>query len=337
MAAKKSDPLEPTDELFAALREFIRSRGPAYLTDPNVSSIGIGYKVRGGKQTKEVSIQFTVAAKAEPEALAALGTVELPATITVNGVEVPTDVLERTYRPDFRVVAEAEANDRKVRVDPVRPGVSVGHPTITCGTIGAIVYDVETGKPCVLSNWHVLHGADGTLGDTVVQPGTHDDNRNDRNHLGPLVRSYLGIAGDGAIAAVDGRAVDPAILGLDVVPEELGEPELGDKVVKSGRTTGVTHGIVRRVDTIAKINYGATGAWWRSAASRSASTRPASPPTARSAAAATRARRGCSRPPTAGPPRSSRACTSRARAAATPTSTPWPACPGRSSRSSASP
>ena len=43
-----------------------------------------------------------------------------------------------------------------------------------------------------------------------------------------------------------------------MVPTELGEPELDDTVVKSGRTTGVTRGIVRRVDTIAKIDYGGT-------------------------------------------------------------------------------
>ena len=53
-------------------------------------------------------------------------------------------------------------------------------------------------------------------------------------------------------------AFDPAIVELDVVPQQVGEPELGDTVVKSGRTTGVTHGIVRRVDTIAKIDYGGT-------------------------------------------------------------------------------
>jgi hypothetical protein len=63
MAVKKSDPVEPSDELFAALREFIRTEGSTYLKDPNVTSIGVGYKVRGGKQTKEISIQFTVATK----------------------------------------------------------------------------------------------------------------------------------------------------------------------------------------------------------------------------------------------------------------------------------
>jgi endonuclease G len=252
----KSHTAEPSEKMSAALREFIRTEGSSYLRDPNVSSIGIGYKVRDGKQTNELSIQFTVNTKATPEALGELDTKELPKSITVAGVEIPTDVIERTYHPDFRVVPEAAPDERKLRIDPVRPGVSAGHQTITAGTIGAIVYDTETGKPCVLSNWHVLQGDDGQLGDIVVQPGPYDDNRTDRNHLGPLLRSYLGIAGDGAIAAVEGRDLDPSIFELDVVPEELGDPELGDKVVKSGRTTGVTHGIVRRVDTIAKINYG---------------------------------------------------------------------------------
>ncbi|MGQ0839089.1 DNA/RNA non-specific endonuclease [Actinokineospora sp.] len=258
MAAKKNDPVTPDAELFTALRGFIRSQGARYLQDPNVSSIGIGYKVRDGKRTKEVSIQFTVDTKAEPERLEALDTALLPESITVAGVEIPTDVLQRSYRPDFRVVAEAEVDTRKARIDPVRPGVSVGHPKITCGTVGAVVFDRADGTPYVLSNWHVLNGTDGALGDTVVQPGTHDDNRTAQNRLGTLVRSHLGIAGDCAIAAVDARGLDPTIHELDVAPEELGEPELGDKVVKSGRTTGITHGVVRRIDTIVKINYGGT-------------------------------------------------------------------------------
>jgi endonuclease G len=252
----KNNPAEPDEQLSAALREFIRTEGSHYLKDPNVSSIGIGYKIRNGKPTKELSIQFTVRQKVVPEHLGMLPTKELPESITVAGVEIPTDVIERTYHPDFRVVPEAAVDQRKIRIDPVRPGVSVGHQTITAGTIGAIVYDVETGRPCVLSNWHVLHGDEGELGDVVVQPGPHDDNRTERNLLGPLLRSHLGIAGDGAIAGVEGRDLDPSIFELDVVPEELGDPQLGDKVVKSGRTTGITHGIVRRVDTIVKLDYG---------------------------------------------------------------------------------
>lgn len=108
----------------------------------------------------------------------------------------------------------------------------------------------------MLSNWHVLHGSDGVIGDVVVQPGPHDDNRTHLNHLGKLVRSHLGHAGDCAVSTIEDRGFSAEIIDLNVGPTGLGEPELGDKVVKSGRTTAVTHGIVTRVDTIAKVDYG---------------------------------------------------------------------------------
>jgi endonuclease G len=247
-------------DLLAALRQFIRTKGEDYLRDPNISSIGIGYKVTAGQRTPEISVQFTVNEKhSAPDALEALGTTPLPESISVDGVVVPTDVLERRYEPAFRVVPEPVAVERKVRIDPIMPGVSVGNVHVSAGTIGAIVYDRADGTPYVLSNWHVLHGSNGgSLGDDVVQPGPHDDNRIHRNRLGRLVRSHLGMAGDCAVASIEDRRFDPATIELDVVPEQLGEPELDDTVVKSGRTTGVTHGLVRRVDTIAKIDYGGT-------------------------------------------------------------------------------
>ncbi|MEV5240818.1 DNA/RNA non-specific endonuclease [Streptomyces cinnamoneus] len=256
---KKTAPGKPAadrDELLASLRQFIRTKGPGYLDDPNVSSVGIGYRVKNGKRGKELAVQFTVDKKVQPEALTALGTTALPSSVTVDGVEVPTDVIERSYQPHLRVVPEVASPDRKTRLDPVVPGVSVAHVKVSAGTLGCIVFDRKDGTPYALSNWHVLHGPDGKLGEDVVQPGPHDDNRVARNHLGTLVRSHLGLAGDCAVAKINDRRFLPEISELGVAPEELGEPELGDKVVKSGRTTGVTHGVVRRIDTIAKINYG---------------------------------------------------------------------------------
>lgn len=255
MATRKSGKAAQ-DELLTSLRRFIRAKGSDYLRDDNVSSIGVGYKTRDGKPTKEISVQFTVRQKAQPEELEALGTVALPSSIVVDGVEVPTDVLQRDYKPDFRVVSEAATVDRKTRLDPVMPGVSVGHVRVSAGTIGCIVYDKATGEPYVLSNWHVLHGSHGALGEDVVQPGPHDDNRITQNRLGKLVRSYLGKAGDCAIASIEDRSFDVNAMELDIAVTQIGEPELGDKVIKSGRTTGVTHGVVRRVDMLVKIDYG---------------------------------------------------------------------------------
>lgn len=262
MSTTKRSTLKATaddEHMLASLRQFIRTKGANYLEDPNITSIGVGLKVVNGKSTGGISIQFTVGEKAAPEALESLSTTPIPKSILIDGVSVPTDVIERDYRPSFRAVAEPEPPATKVRLDPVMPGVSVGHIRASAGTIGCVVYDRHDGTPLVLSNWHVLQGHAGTLGDVIVQPGPHDDNRIKANGLGRLVRSHLGVAGDCAVATIENRQFTTAIQGLGVTPEKLGEPEIGDKVVKSGRTTGVTHGIVRRVDVIAKLHYGASG------------------------------------------------------------------------------
>jgi endonuclease G, mitochondrial len=249
----------PADALMEKLKTFVRSKGADYLRDPNISSVGIGYKQVKGKATKEIAIQFTVNEKrAQPE-LEALNTQLIPETILVDGVSVPTDVLERTYALGYKILpAEREgvASDRKVRIDPIKPGVSVANAKETAGTLGCIVYDKRNGKPYILSNWHVLHGLDGKIGDEIVQPGPYDDNRVTRNHLGKLIRSHLGAAGDCAIASIENRGFDPEVLELNLSLKQLGDAELGDKVIKSGRTTGVTHGIVTRVNILTKIDYG---------------------------------------------------------------------------------
>ncbi len=238
------------------LKQFIRTEGMYYLADKNITSIGIGYKVKDGKTTDEIAIQFTVGRKASLEVLESLNTQKIPESITVDGVEVPTDVIERRYKPDFKIVAESTGGPRKVRLDPIVPGVSVANVKETAGTIGCIVFNRQDGTPYILSNWHVLHGPQGEIGDTIVQPGPYDDNRIQLNRLGKLVRSYLGVAGDCAIASIEDRAFDPTIIDLGVKVEQLGEAELGDKVIKSGRTTDVTHGIVTRIHTITKLDYG---------------------------------------------------------------------------------
>ena len=138
------------------LKQFVRTEGVDYLEDPNITSVGIGYKLEKGQPTKELSIQFTVEHKATPELLESLGTTELPKSFTIAGKEVPTDVLQRSYAPGYQVVAEASANPRKTRLDPIIPGTSICNIKGTAGTLGCIVFDKQTGAPYVLSNWHVV-------------------------------------------------------------------------------------------------------------------------------------------------------------------------------------
>ncbi|MFM7318821.1 MAG: DNA/RNA non-specific endonuclease, partial [bacterium] len=163
------------------LKKFVRREASRYLTQKNVTSVGIGYRQTEGKPTDELAIQFTVAQKVKPEALESIGATMLPKSIKIGGVEVPTDVLQRSYRQSFREIsleaAKPKTDNRRVAIDPVVPGVSIGHPSISAGTAGCVVYDAASGKPYLLSAWHVLQGDEGRIGDDIVQPGPYDDNR----------------------------------------------------------------------------------------------------------------------------------------------------------------
>jgi endonuclease G len=243
------------------LKAFIRTREVMeYLDEPNISSVGIGYKIKGGKRRRAISIQFTVDQKVdideEPEALEAMDTRRIPPSFEVEGEIINTDVIERCYEPSFEVVPESVKPFRKRRADPVVPGISVCNVEGSAGTVGCSAYDSKSGEPYVLSNWHVLHGRGGEIGDLIVQPGPFDDANTDENELGSLVRSHLGLAGDCAIASITDRDMSPRIHGLETVPLRIAEVELDDQVVKSGRTTGVTHGIVTRINVTINLNYG---------------------------------------------------------------------------------
>lgn len=250
MADRKS----PKDaELRKALRRYVRAHGADHLRDPNVTSIGVGRKNGDGP----IGLVFTVGRKAELSVIETLGSRMLPKQIEIEGFTVVTDVVERSYEPSFELVETPPENPLKSRLDPVVPGASVSHVDGTAGTLGLIVFDTETGAPCILSNWHVLHGNTGRIGDPIVQPGPHDDNNIAENICGNLLRSHLGAAGDCALARLHGRDFVREIHGLGIAPTRMAEVELDDPVVKTGRTTGTTYGIVRRTDVMANIHYGA--------------------------------------------------------------------------------
>lgn len=240
----------------ATIEAAVRQVADEYLSDPNITSIGVAYKRVDGVPTDELALQFTVKTKFAPQGLEAAPTRPIPEVITANGIRFPTDVIERRYAPHPTAVDAPAKADRKRRLDPIVPGVSIGHPSVSAGTLGCLVRETATGAIRLLSNWHVFQGPDGALGDRIVQPGAFDDNRVDENACGRLVRSHLGLAGDCAIATLEGRGAEETIFELGVPVRRLGDPDLGDRVVKSGRTTGVTYGVVTRLHTITKMTYG---------------------------------------------------------------------------------
>ena len=252
------------------LVDILRANAQRWPELPNVTSVGVGYRIRGGTRTTTLAIQVTVTKKLTSTELRSAGLAPLPKFIrTAHGRRVPVDILERSYRASYVLVPEPPSAtagppplpasprlQRRRRLSRIMPGISVGHLNTKGGSIGAIVYDQRTGRPCVLSNAHVLQGNAGTAGDTVLQPGRSDDGDVANNGCGTLLRSHFGLAGDCAIAGIETRLFDEVVLELGVAPKRLAKVAIGDRVVKSGRTTGVTHGEVVRVGIVIPIDYG---------------------------------------------------------------------------------
>jgi len=164
---------------------------------------------------------------------------------------------------------------------PVPIGVSVGHPAITAGTIGARVTDGS--NVFILSNNHVLaNNNNAVLGDNIIQPGAFDggvalddaiatltdfepidfvgDNTMDAAvalsttaELGIATPTgeYGSIAGYGVPSALLHPAYgDPGVLGDENLASLLGTP-----VQKVGRTTGHTMGSVTTINAIVTVCY----------------------------------------------------------------------------------
>lgn len=207
-----------------ALRTFVRSEGVRYLAAKNINSVGIGHKISSKTPGGALCIQFTVDRKAAPERLEGLGSRLIPPSFAIGGKVVLSDVIERRFRASWQLVTEAMAQKpgRKARQDMVVPGLSVAHKSGSAGTISAVVYDRRSGTPFLLSNWHVLQmladDSEGRINDEIVQPGPFDDNRVSENFVGRLVRSHLGVAGDCAVASIEGRGFRPDVFGLKTAP-----------------------------------------------------------------------------------------------------------------------
>jgi hypothetical protein len=154
------------------------------------------------------------------------------------------------------------------------------------GTLGTLVEDTAHNQ-YILSNNHVLAESDhAQIGDTIDQPGLIDDACRPLNEQGSSVRPvgtlrhYVPLASsqtnvDAALAAVTPGAVssDGSILQLGAqdtatntslaaappvagTGEVLNADNLNDlRVVKSGRTTGLTCSAVETVDLSVKVDY----------------------------------------------------------------------------------
>jgi GH25 family lysozyme M1 (1,4-beta-N-acetylmuramidase) len=156
------------------------------------------------------------------------------------------------------VVEPSVYNDR---MRPVPGGPSVGNWRITAGTVSGYVTDNRTGDKVLLSNWHVLQGDSGQIGDEIIQPGMADGGTRPNDVVANLRRSVpvhtdLTVFVDCAIAGMkDQSNIDENIIALGK-PHGVVSPHVGDWLKKSGRSSETTAGGLAVVNASVKVNYG---------------------------------------------------------------------------------
>lgn len=175
----------------ANLISLARARATDLFHLPNVVGVGVGKKIVDDVDTGKYCLTVLVEKKKSREQMSEEELI--PEMLD----QVPTDVVESGPLKTGSITKWYGSHiDRKIKIRPARPGISIAHYQVSAGTFGAVVYDLNNGEPLILSNNHVLanatNGEDGLahIGDTILQPGRLDGGNIPTDIIGALHRFY---------------------------------------------------------------------------------------------------------------------------------------------------
>ena len=251
------------------------------LKKKNVVAVAHGFKEVGGKLTREIVIVCSVEKKEPLSALAAKDVISSDIEGEKTDVFVSGKIKALKARTD--------------RWRPAPGGVSIGHQQVSAGTLGCLVKR-DGQIFILSNNHVLADSNNASIGSNILQPGKYDGGTfTDRiatlEDFVPI--EFIGAPSDCKIGNAIARIfnapaasakrqtrlqavsaeqvenlVDAAIARpineANVLPEilEIGVPvgidieELGMKIQKSGRTTGLTKGEITQVDAMVTVQYG---------------------------------------------------------------------------------
>ncbi|NTV67997.1 MAG: hypothetical protein HGB06_10040 [Chlorobaculum sp.] len=270
------------ETLLSSIIPVLGSVRSSLMSRKNVVATGIGYKISAGKKTGELSIVCSVERKEVSARL--LGSEMVPKA--VDGV--PTDVVEigriRAFVPPTG------------KFRPAPGGVSIGHFEITAGTLGCLVRKngevFILSNNHVLANCNDATIGDAILQPGPYDGGMNPADKiaeltefvpiiyNGSSSACPIANAIADVcnllaavtgsdtrlqavttqAAENLIDAALARPLTPAdmqneILGIGAIAGTA-EGTLGMAVKKSGRTTGLTTGVIEQIDVTANVSYG---------------------------------------------------------------------------------
>ncbi|HJR07067.1 MAG TPA: hypothetical protein VJ842_07415 [Pyrinomonadaceae bacterium] len=230
----------------------------------NVVAVGISEKISQGKPTGTIALTFYVERKLPLSKMKASVAVPPAVPESISGPAViPTDVVA-VGKPRPEAVKDLK-NPLAVR-KPLQPGFSIG--TVEgSGTFGAVV--TRDGKFLILSNSHVLANSGlGKKGDRIIYPGGADKGKAPQDIVAKLFDFVKFKVGNDFLNRVDCAVALPLddrlgeltseIKGL-FIPKGTTKAARDMEVVKVGRTTGKTKGIVKDVNFRFIMSYPGVG------------------------------------------------------------------------------
>jgi hypothetical protein len=254
--------------MLARARLAMRVAAREHLFDPNVRMVSVGLPEKAGQVIEdEIAIRFHVVEKyhtsIQLQSALAFGATrsDLRAPVRVGSFIFQTDVVQGKYHPHAwgwnPWQPAPPPNPRAQRSDPMRGGLSISDEFhYSYGTLGGKVIDRTTGAEMILSNWHVLVADWGARpGQRIYQPGRLDGGTFS-DAVATLTRHAMSANLDAAVATLNGSR--PLLADqIDLNPVAgAAIAQLGMRVAKSGRRTGVTHGRVTDVDATLRMDYG---------------------------------------------------------------------------------
>ena len=213
-------PIKP--EVTAARDKIVDSA----LNRAEVNAVGVGFRRVRGVVTDEICVRVMVTRK-RPESYLSPSAI-LPRSVEARGKTVRVDVEQAgpyfsmavlTLADEIAGGVSATSYDEDIYTGKYRPapsGVSLGHISITAGTLGCLVTDHSDGSQQILSNNHVLANSnDASIGDAILQPGPIDGGQVPADVIANLKR-FVPLDFNGSYNRVDAAIATPAGPGVVV-------------------------------------------------------------------------------------------------------------------------
>lgn len=245
----------------ARIRQVVHQALPL-LADRNVGLIDFGLQRTRGVLTGGLAVRCHVLKKFPGELALEAALERGDTSVDLREVHLssgyPIDVIEGRYQLaswgwPLRV---RPRGPRAARHNPLRAGISTSGAYLRgYGTLGGKVIDRASGAEMLLTNWHVLVGEWWPrTRRPVYQPG-RGDGGGPADTVGFVTRHAMDFGIDAAVAELSGaRALINDQLDLGPVTG-LARPALGMALVKSGRASGVTAGVITGVEGVQSIRY----------------------------------------------------------------------------------